>query len=200
MYHWSHLASVTDLNKLSLIQMKITKCYLGSQRCMSKSNLLGNLISENEKFSAEFSSKDVPGIAAKELLILTCMDSRIVPHQIFGLNVGDVKVVRNAGGQLNPEVEKDIIIATHLLNCHTIIVMPHTKCAMASMPLRVVQHKLTQISNKDFSNFKPRMIDNAEDRLREDVKSLQNNELIDDEIEVIGAIYDVDTGVVNWLD
>jgi carbonic anhydrase len=71
---------------------------------------------------------------------------------------------------------------------------------MASMPLRVVQHKLTQISNKDFSNFKPRMIDNAEDRLREDVKSLQNNELIDDEIEVIGAIYDVDTGVVNWLD
>jgi carbonic anhydrase len=180
--------------------MKITKCYLESQRYMSKSNLLGNLISENEKFSTEFSSKDVPGIAAKKLLILTCMDSRIVPHQIFGLNVGDVKVVRNAGGQLNPEVEKDIILATHLLNCHTIIVMPHTKCAMASMPLGVVQHKLTQISNKDFSNFKPRMIDNAEDRLREDVKSLQNNELIDDEIEVIGAIYDVDTGVVNWLD
>jgi carbonic anhydrase len=43
------------------------------------------------------------------------------------------------------------------------------------------------------------MIDNAEDRLREDVKSLQNNELIDDEIEIFGAIYDVDTGVVNWL-
>ena len=166
---------------------------------MSKSNLLGNLISGNEIFSAGFSSKDVAGIAGKELLILTCMDSRVVPHQIFGLNIGDVKVVRNAGGQLNPEVEKDIIIATHLLNCHTIIVMPHTKCAMASMPLSVVQDRLTQLSNKDFSNFKPRMIDNAEDRLREDVKSLQNNELIDDAIEILGAIYDVDTGVVDWL-
>ena len=43
------------------------------------------------------------------------------------------------------------------------------------------------------------MIDNAEDRLREDVKSLQNNELIDDAIEILGAIYDVDTGVVDWL-
>ena len=166
---------------------------------MSKSNLLSHLISQNQRYCAEFSSKDVPGIARKELLILTCMDSRIVPHQIFGLNVGDVKVVRNAGGQLNPEVEKDIILATHLLNCHTIIVMPHTKCAMASMPQGVVQHKLTQLSNKDFSNFKPRMIDNAEDRLREDVKSLQNNELIDDEIEILGAIYDVNTGVVDWL-
>ena len=184
---------------IPLIQMKITKCYLESQRFMSKSNLLGHLISQNQRYCAEFSSENVPGIAGKELLILTCMDSRIVPHQIFGLNVGDVKVVRNAGGQLNPEVEKDIILATHLLNCRTIIIMPHTKCAMTSMPLSIVQQKLTQLSNKDFSNFKPRMIDNAEDKLRADVKSLQNNELIDDEIEILGAIYDVDTGVVNWL-
>lgn len=166
---------------------------------MTKSNLLGNLISQNQRFSAELSSPNVPGVAGKELLILTCMDSRIVPHQIFGLNVGDVKVVRNAGGQLNPEVEKDIILATHLLNCRTIIIMPHTKCAMASMPLSIVQQKLTQLSNKDFSNFKPRMIDNAEEKLRADVKSLQSNELIDDEVEILGAIYDVDTGVVNWL-
>ena len=36
------------------------------------------------------------------------MDSRIVPHEIFGLEIGDMKVIRNAGGQLNPEVEKDI--------------------------------------------------------------------------------------------
>lgn len=179
--------------------MKITKCYLEKQRFMTKSNLLGNLISQNQRFSAEFSSPNVPGVAGKELLILTCMDSRIVPHQIFGLNVGDVKVVRNAGGQLNPEVEKDIILATHLLNCRTIIIMPHTKCAMASMPLSIVQQKLTQLSNKDFSNFKPRMIDNAEEKLRADVKSLQSNELIDDEVEILGAIYDVDTGVVNWL-
>ena len=166
---------------------------------MSKSNLLGHLISQNQRYCSEFSSENVPGIAGKELLILTCMDSRIVPHQIFGLNVGDVKVVRNAGGQLNPEVEKDIILATHLLNCHTIIVMPHTKCAMTSMPLSIVQQKLTQLSNKDFSNFKPRMIDNAEDKLRADVKSLRNNELIADDIGILGAIYDVDTGVVDWL-
>ncbi|MDC0557210.1 carbonic anhydrase [Candidatus Poseidoniaceae archaeon] len=166
---------------------------------MTKSNLLGNLISQNQRFSAELSSPNVPGVAGKELLILTCMDSRIVPHQIFGLNVGDVKVVRNAGGQLNPEVEKDIILATHLLNCRTIIIMPHTKCAMTSMPLSIVQQKLTQLSNKDFSNFKPRMIDNAEEKLKADVKSLQSNELIDDEVEILGAIYDVDTGVVNWL-
>ena len=190
---------MTNSNILSLIQMKITKCYLESQRFMSKSNLLDNLISQNQRFSSEFSSKNVLGIAGKGLLILTCMDSRIVPHQIFDLNAGDVKVVRNAGGQLNPEVEKDIILATHLLNCRTIIIMPHTKCAMASMPLGVVQQKLTQLSNKDFSNFKPRMIDNAEDKLRADVKSLQNNQLINDEIEILGAIYDVDTGLVNWL-
>ena len=179
--------------------MATTKCYHESQRFMSKSDLIEHLISKNQEFSSGLSSEGVAGVAGKELLILTCMDSRIIPHKIFGLDIGDVKVIRNAGGQLNPEVENDIVLASHLLNCHTIVIMPHTKCAMASMPLADVQHKLAKLTTKDFSNFKPRMIDDAHSKLRTDVESLQNNELIKDGVEVVGAIYDVDTGLVNWF-
>ena len=35
--------------------------------------------------------------------------------------------------------------------------------------------------------------------LRADVESLQNNTLIRDGVNVLGAIYDVDTGLVNWI-
>ncbi len=167
---------------------------------MADSGLLEQLISQNAAYVSEFQGKDVPGQARKGLLILTCMDSRIVPHEIFGLALGDVKVIRNAGGQLNPEVEKDIVLASHLLNCHSIIVMPHTRCAMASMPLATVQQRLSELSNKDFSDFQPRMIDDAEGKLRNDVSSLQNNPLIRDGINVFGAIYDVDSGQVNWIE
>jgi len=167
---------------------------------MADSELLEQLISQNAAYVSKFQGKDVPGQARKGLLILTCMDSRIVPHEIFGLALGDAKVIRNAGGQLNPEVEKDIVLASHLLNCHSIIVMPHTRCAMASMPLAIVQQRLTELSNKDFSDFQPRMIDDAESKLRNDVSSLQNNPLIRDGINVFGAIYDVDSGQVNWIE
>ena len=166
---------------------------------MSSNALIDSLKSNNSQYSSDFSGKDVPGRAGKKLLILTCMDSRIIPHEVFGLDLGDVKVVRNAGGQLNPEVEKDIVLASHLLDCHTIVIMPHTKCAMASLPLADVRQKLTDMSGKDFSEFNPRMIEDAHFKLRNDVESLRTNQLLKDGVEVFGAIYDVDTGQVNWL-
>ena len=166
---------------------------------MSRNALIGSLKSNNSQYSSNFSGKDIPGKAGKKLLILTCMDSRIIPHEVFGLDLGDVKVVRNAGGQLNPEVEKDIVLASHLLDCHTIVIMPHTRCAMASLPLADVRQKLTDMSGKDFREFNPRMIEDAHSKLRNDVESLRTNQLLKDGVEVFGSIYDVDTGQVNWL-
>jgi len=167
---------------------------------MADSDLIARLKSKNESYASSFEGEGVPGKAGQALLILTCMDSRVIPHEIFGLDIGDVKVIRNAGGQLNPEVENDIVLASHLLNCHTILVMPHTKCAMASMPLSAVQQHLSDLAGIDFSNFKPRMIDDAETKLQTDVYNLQNHPLIKEGIEVYGAVYDVDTGLVNWLE
>lgn len=167
---------------------------------MSNSELVNSLGLQNQSYASSFDGQGVIGQAGKGLFILTCMDSRIIPHQIFNLDIGDVKVVRNAGGQLNPEVEKDIVLASHILNCHTILIMPHTKCAMASMPLADVRTRLEDLSGKDFSQFNPRMIDDRESKLRADVKSLQENELIKDDVSIIGAVFDVDTGLVNWLD
>ena len=166
---------------------------------MSRNALIGSLKSNNSQYSSNFSGKDIPGKAGKKLLILTCMDSRIIPHEVFGLDLGDVKVVRNAGGQLNPEVEKDIVLASHLLECHTIVIMAHTRCAMASLPLADVRQKLTDMSGKDFSEFNPRMIEDAHSKLRNDVENLRTNQLLKDGVEVFGSIYDVDTGQVNWL-
>ncbi|MEE2758509.1 MAG: carbonic anhydrase [Candidatus Thermoplasmatota archaeon] len=167
---------------------------------MTGSGLIDQLKSRNRTYASSFQGEGVPGSAGQGLLILTCMDSRIVPHEIFGLEIGDVKVIRNAGGQLNPEVELDIVLASHLLNCHTIVVMPHTKCAMASMSLIAVQERLKELTNLDFSTFNPRMIDDAESKLRADVSDLRKNPMTKNGVQVFGAIYDVDTGLVKWLD
>lgn len=167
---------------------------------MADSDLVELLTSQNDAYSASFSGQEVVGVAGQGLLILTCMDSRIVPHEIFGLKLGDMKVIRNAGGQLNSEIEKDIVLASHLLNCQTIVIMPHTRCAMASMPLSSLQQCLEDFSGMDFSNFNPRVIDNPETKLRADISTLQSNPLISKGVKVLGAIYDVDTGLANWID
>ncbi|MGB1233113.1 MAG: carbonic anhydrase, partial [Poseidonia sp.] len=115
------------------------------------------------------------------------------------LNEGDMKVVRNAGGQLNPEVTRDIVLASYLLDCECIVIMPHTRCAMASLSVADVQATLGELSGKDFSGFEPRMIADADAKLRSDVAALQANAMLKDGVSVHGAVYDVDTGSVRWI-
>lgn len=158
-----------------------------------------SLDASNAAYVESFTAEGVPGRAGTHLLLLTCMDSRIVPHAIFGLKEGDMKVLRNAGGQMNSEVERDIVLASHLLDCHNIVIMPHTKCAMASLSLTEVRTKLTDLSGMDFSSFEPRMTDDWEGKLRADVASLKANALLKEGVQVRGARYDVDTGTVTWV-
>lgn len=163
------------------------------------SSFTDSLDASNAAYVEAFSANGVPGRAGTHLLLLTCMDSRIVPHAIFGLKEGDMKVVRNAGGQMNSEVERDIVLASHLLDCHNIVIMPHTKCAMASLNLPEVQTRLTELSGMDFSSFEPRMIEDWEGKLRADVASLKANKLLNEGVVVRGARYDVDTGMIHWV-
>lgn len=153
-----------------------------------------DIISANEKYSSSFAGEGVRGIAGKELLVLTCMDSRIIPHQIMGLELGDVKVVRNAGGQLNSEVEKDIILASHILNVKRIIIMPHTHCAMTASKLEYIQQIISEQCKNDASEFTPRLIDDAHSKLQLDVQTLRANPLLRPGVIVQGAFYDVDSG------
>ena len=166
---------------------------------MAFDGVIGELQKRNDNYVAEFSESEVPGKAGMGVLLITCMDSRIVPHEIFGLKIGDIKVIRNAGGQLNQEVEKDVIIASHLLNCHTIVIMPHTKCAMASGSSESIRSKLTEISGDKFSNFNPSMITDTRAKLESDVNTLRNHDQLPEDVVVHGCIYDVESGKVSWV-
>ena len=110
-----------------------------------------------------------------------------------------MKVIRNAGGQLNPEVERDIVLGSYLLDCDNIVIMAHTRCAMASLNVADVTETLERLSGLDFSTFEPRMIENQEEKLRRDVATLLANPLLKNDVQVRGAIYDVDSGKVNWI-
>jgi carbonic anhydrase len=161
--------------------------------------VLARLRTANAAYADQFGAAGVPGRAGQRLLLITCMDSRIVPHAVFGLREGDMKVIRNAGGQLNPEVVNDIVLASHVLDCECIVIMPHTKCAMAIQKLDGLRSALSAKSGKDFSSFEPRLIDEPTAKLSRDVAELEAHPLLHEAATVHGAMYDVDTGRVNWL-
>ena len=119
----------------------------------------------NSEFVACFTHGDVPGKPARNMLLITCMDCRIVPHQALGLTFGDMKVIRNGGGQVNPEVEKDVVIANNILECDRILIMQHTRCGMAAATLEKVREVVHANTGADVSEYYPDVISDQKAKL-----------------------------------
>jgi carbonic anhydrase len=66
----------------------------------------------------------------KRLAVLTCMDARIDPLALFGLRLGDVHVIRNAGGLVTPDAIRSLAASQRLLDTNEIAVLMHDGCGL----------------------------------------------------------------------
>ena len=91
-----------------------------------------DLFAANTEFVKDFKSQDLTGAAKKGLAIITCMDSRISPLAVVGMQAGDAKILRNAGARVTDDVLRTLVLASYLLGVNRVLVMPHTDCRMAN--------------------------------------------------------------------
>jgi carbonic anhydrase len=158
-----------------------------------------DIADSNAEFVSAFTGQNVPGLPAKKMLLLTCMDCRIIPHQVLGMSIGDMKVIRNGGGQLNSAVENDIVVANNVLDCDRILIMQHTQCGMAAATLESVRDTVQANTGVDASEFTPSVIENQMEKLTLDVETLRNNPMLKSNAVVQGAMYHVETGKVDFI-
>lgn len=64
--------------------------------------------------------------------VLTCMDSRIDVFELFGLTLGEVHVLRNAGGVVTDDVVRSLTISQRKLRTRHIVIVQHTGCGLAT--------------------------------------------------------------------
>lgn len=67
---------------------------------------------------------------AKRVAVVACMDARLDVEDLLGLQTGDAHIIRNAGGVVNDDVIRCLIISHHLLDTNEIILVHHTRCGM----------------------------------------------------------------------
>lgn len=67
---------------------------------------------------------------AKRVAVVACMDARLDVEDMLGLQTGDAHIIRNAGGVVNEDVIRCLIISHHLLNTQEIMLIHHTRCGM----------------------------------------------------------------------
>ena len=156
-----------------------------------------DLLDKNRSYAKDFHLAGFDGIAKAGVAIVTCMDSRIDPLGIIGLEPGDAKIFRNPGGRVTEAALEALVLATHLLNVNRILVVPHTRCAMTSSTENELRERITELSGIDASWQSFGVIDDQVQKLREDLAKVRSHPLIPDSALVGGFIYDVDTGLLQ---
>lgn len=155
-----------------------------------------DILNANREFASKFTSEDLTGIAVKGLAIVTCMDSRIDPLRIVGMNAGDAKILRNAGARVTDDVLRTLVLATHLLGVNRVLVMPHTDCRMASTDGAGIHDAISKKSGVDTRTLDFQTTTDQRDSLLKDIVKIESYPLLHDEVRVMGAIYDVKSGLL----
>src|SRR3954470_24317049 len=125
------------------------------------------------------------------------MDSRIDPLRMLGLSPGDAKVFRNPGGRVTPQALEALVLGVHLLNVQRILVVPHTRCAMASSTQDELRERVGASAGQDASWQTFGVLENQEEALQDDVRIVRSHPLIPESVVVGGFLYDVDTGLLK---
>ena len=158
-----------------------------------------DLFSANQEFVKNFKAHDLTGQARKGLVIVTCMDSRIDPLRIVGMAPGDAKILRNAGARITEDVLRTLVLATHLLNVSRVLVMPHTDCKMASGSEEQIHAMIKERSGLDTRSIEIRTVTDQLAALNSDLTRIKSFPYLPKELEVVGAIYDVNSGVLKEI-
>jgi carbonic anhydrase len=159
-----------------------------------------DLLANNREFAAHFDQTGFDGIAHAGVLMITCMDSRIVPLEMIGLTFGDAKIIRTPGGRVTTSALAGCVAGVHLLKVDRILVVPHSRCAMAAADDDVIIDKIREVSGADASWVSFGASADQRHSLQRDVDKLRNHPLIGDRAAVGGFYYDVDTGLLErWV-
>ena len=92
------------------------------------------------------------------------------------------------------------MLATHLLGVQRILVIPHTRCAMASSTEQEIRDRIGASAGQDASWARFHVVEDQLASLAEDVHTVRAHPLVPDHVLVGGFIYDVDTGLLEQQD
>ena len=155
-----------------------------------------DVLSANAAYAEHFVDPGRPGIAARGLAVVMCMDSRISPLEMLGLEPGDAKILRNAGARVTDDVLRTLVLASYLLSVSRVMVVAHTDCRMTGGTEDDVHRAISGQGGPDTRSLVFQVTNDVDASLREDVQRIKSFPYLSS-LEVGGFLYDVRTGRIE---
>ena len=156
--------------------------------------MFDDVLAANRDFQAQFEDSGMEGRAAKGLAVLTCIDSRIDPLGMLGLQPGDAKIIRNAGARVTDDALRSLVLATNLLGVTRVALVQHTECAVVGSSEATMHEKVEEASGKSAAGWEFLAEEDQLATLRADLEKIRACPLLPEDLEVAGFVFDVRTG------
>jgi len=154
------------------------------------------LIENSKRYADSFDKGNLALPPAKEVAVLACMDARLIPTRVLGLEEGDAHVIRNAGGVVTDDEIRSLAISQHLLGTEEIILIHHTDCGMLTFTDDEFRFRLQKETG-----IRPEWAAEAFSDLDEDVRQcitgIKASPFIPHTDAVRGFVYSVEKGTLT---
>ena len=151
------------------------------------------LLANARRYAESFDQGGRPLPPAKKVAVVACMDARILPSHVLGLEVGDAHVIRNAGGVVSADTIRSLTISQRLLGTEEVILLHHTDCGMLTFSDDDFRRSIQEDTGIKPDWHSESMTD-LEDDVRQSIARVKASPFIPNKGSVRGFVYDVETG------
>lgn len=176
--------------------------------------MLEKILEHNKKFveerKARGEDKPASSHARKEIMVFTCMDTRLVDllEKAMGFERGDIKILKNAGNIIREgcnDVIRCISIGTTLMGIKEVYIVGHKDCGMRKQTPESVRNKMIEkgilqeaLDSIDIAKWAGLIKDEKENVLN-GIKMIKGSPYIPKDVKIFGLLMDPDSGEIEVI-
>lgn len=157
--------------------------------------VVDDLVAKNAHYAATYTDPGMSARPVRRVTVVTCMDARLDIHELLGLELGDIHIIRNAGGVVTDDVIRSLTISQRHLGTQAVVLIHHTGCGM----LTVTEDFRRELEVD--TGVRPQWAVEAFANLDSDVRQSMNRVRMSPFLvcadNVRGFVYDVATGLLR---
>ena len=162
------------------------------------------LLERNEQFARTYTPTALAPPAA-QLVVITCLDHRVDPAVVLGLQLGDAPVIRNLGGRVTTAVIDDINYLAFLAEqvfgdqiaadaLFEVAIIHHTQCGTSLLVDPGFRHQAAEATGLSEAALEASAVADPHTTVKADVERLLTSPLLSPKVSVSGHVYDIATG------
>ena len=158
-----------------------------------------DLLQNAESYAASFDKGDLPMPPGRRIAVLACMDARLNPYGLLGLQEGDAHVIRNAGGVVTDDEIRSLAISQRLLGTEEIMLIHHTDCGMLTFTDDAFKADI-EAETGIKPSWAAESFSDIDADVRQSLARIQASPFIPKKDSVRGFVYEVETGKLREVD